>query len=324
MTPREIIAEAWTITMREKALRRWGFASSLLETLFTAKLVIYQAWFLVSYLKGKPIGFFDDFLWLQQNVSMGWFLTIMVSFLLLLSIEWVFPKMALGAIIGLTAKSYKKEKVKGGLILALYNFFPLFAIHEFFVLASIGMVITISSVILRYIEGNMKFFMIGFILLFWLLSVILRFLSSFAEPAIVIKRVGIFEAMGQSFKLIISYLGHVMFLWLLLFVISIRVAFNAAIVLLIPLIAVGVGFVLALFLSHTVAYSIAVGLGIVLILVASYFFTYLHVFKEAVWTITYCELKKFKDLAIIDEDEEEEKEEEKTAPSPAPAKGAVA
>ena len=300
MTPREIIAEAWAITTREKLLRRWGFLSSLLEILFAAKLAIYQTWFLISFLQGDPIGFFDDVLWLQEHVSAGWFLTIIISFLFLLLIEWFLPKMAQGAIIGLSAKSYQKEEMKGGLILALYNFFPLFALHEFFVLANIAMIITICSIILRYVSGSMKFFMIGFILLFWLLSVILRFLSSFAEPAVVIKRVGIFEAMGQSFKLIISFLGHVMFLWLLLFVISIRIAFNAALVLIIPCIAVGVGFLLALFLSPAVAYSIAVAVGIILILVASYFFTYLHVFKEAVWTITYIELKKHKDLLVIE------------------------
>jgi hypothetical protein len=300
MTPREIIAEAWAITMREKPLRRWGFFSSFFETLFTAKLVIYQTWFLISYVQGNPVGFFDDFLWLSRNVSAGAFITIVLVFLVLLAIEWIFPKLAEGAVIGLAAKSYKKEEVKGGLVLALYNFFPLFALHEFFVLASLSMVITICSLILRYIDGDVKFFMIGVVLFFWVFSCIFKFLTSFAQPAVVVKKMSIFEAIGYSFKTIMSYPEHVMFLWLLLFVISIRVAFNAVLVLLIPGIALGIGLLLSTFLSMGVTVTIALVIGLVLLIVASYFFAYLHVFKETVWTLTYFELKKYKDLLVIE------------------------
>ncbi len=300
MTPREIIAEAWAITMREKSLRQWGFVSSFLETLFATKLLLYQAWFFVSYLQGNPIGFFDDVIWLSHNVSTGWLISIISVFLALLAVEWIFPNFARGAIIGLTAKAHNKEDVRGGLVLGIYNFFPMLGIHELFVLAGVANAITIISLFLRYIDGDVKFFMIGIVIFFWVLSSILKFLASFAEPAVVVKRVSIFSGLGTSFKLIISYTSHVMFLWLLLFVISIRIAFNAILVLLIPIIAVGIGFLFATFLSFQLAVILGVSVGIILILIASYFFAYLHVFKEAVWTITYCELKKQKDLLVIE------------------------
>lgn len=300
MTPREIIAEAWAITMREKSLRRWGFLSSFLETLFATKLLLYQSWFLVSYLQGRPIGFFDDVIWLSRHVSTGLLISIISTFLVLLAIEWIFPNLARGAIIGLTAKAHRKEEMKGGLVLAIYNFFPMLGIHELFVLASLANIITISSLLLRYIDGDVKFFMIGVFVFFWVLSCILKFLASFAEPAVVVKRVSVFAGLGTSFKLILSYTSHVMFLWLLLFVISIRIAFNAILVLLIPALALGLGLLLANILSFQAALLIAIGIGVVLILIASYFFAYLHVFKEAVWTITYFELKKFKDPVVIE------------------------
>lgn len=301
MTPREIIAEAWAITKREKQLRRWGLASSFLETLFATKLFLYQAWFFFSYMQGKPIGFFDDVLWLKDHVSATALLTIISIFLILLAIEWIFPNFARGAIIGLAAKAHCKEPVKGGLVLAVYNFFPMLGLHELFVLASAANTITIISLLLRYIAGDVKYAMIGFVLLFWILSCILKFMASFAEPAVVVKRVSIFHGLGSSFKLIISYLGHVMFLWLLLLVISIRVAINALLVLLIPAIAIGIGLLLIHVLSPLSTILIATGIGISLIFIASYFFAYLHVFKEAVWTITYFELKKKKDLIVIEE-----------------------
>ncbi|MFA6038749.1 MAG: hypothetical protein WCV62_04220 [Candidatus Peribacteraceae bacterium] len=301
MTPREIIAEAWAITKREKPLRRWGIASSFLETLFATKLLIYQAWFFVSYMQGRPIGFFDDVLWLQARVPTAALVAIVTVFLVLLAIEWIFPNLARGAIIGLTAKSHRKEEVKGGLVLAIYNFFPMLGLHELFVLASLANTVTIISLILRYIAGDFKYAMIGFVVLFWIISNILKFMASFAEPAVVVKRVSIFAGLGSSFKLILSYLNHVMFLWLLLLVITIRVAFNALLVLLIPTIAVGIGLLLANVLSPLYTLLIAIGIGVLLLFIASYFFAYLHVFKEAVWTVTYFELKKHKDLLVIEE-----------------------
>lgn len=300
MTPREIIAEAWAITLRVKPMRRWGYFSSFLETLFTLKLIGYQAYFgYAHFVAGEKVGFFDDFIWLYGKVP-GWaFYTIVIVFCVLLVIEWFVPHLAKGAIIGLSAKAHMKQKTNGGLVLALYNFFPIFAIHEFLILGGWAMVITICSVILRYIPGEVKWLMVGLVVLFWVLSNILKFFFSFAEPIIVVEKAGIFASMGQSFKLIVSYLGQVMFLLLLLLVISLRIFLNALIVLVVPGLIFGAALLLGTFLSPAVTWIIASTLGMALVLIASYFFGYLHVFQEAVWTITYLELRKHKDLDVI-------------------------
>ncbi len=300
MTPREIIAEAWAITLRYKKIRRWGFVSSFFETLLNVKLIGYQLYFLHAYMTGRTVGFFDDALWLYDNVPFWLFFSIIATFLTLLAIEWIMPNLAMGAVIGLTAKAHKHEEVKGGLVLALYNFFSIFAIHEFLVLSSWSVAVTLSSLVLRYVDAEIKWIMVGVIVLFWLFSMVLKFFFSFAQPAVVIQRSNIFHAMGQSFKLIISYLGQVMFLLLLLFVISIRVMINALIVFIIPLIVIGLGVFLTIFLSLTASIIIASLVGFALIVVASYFFAYLHVFREAVWTITYIQLKQHKDLDVIE------------------------
>ncbi len=303
MTPREIIAEAWAITVREKSLRRWGFAESFCETFLDTKLLAYQVYFIYAYFAEKRVGFFDDFEWLYNHVPFGLFLSILIGFGLLLAVEWIFPHIAAGAIIGLAAKSHRQEPVKGGLILALYNFLPIFGAHEFFVLASWSTTITLVSIALRYIDGNVKFFMVAVVIAFWLLSSVLKFMASFTEQGIVIKQWNIFQSMGHSFKLLISHLGHIVFLMLLLFIISIRVFINAIVILLIPGIVFGTGFVLVHVLSPLVSYVIAGLLGIILIGVVSYFFGYLHVFRRTVWTLAFLELTRQKDLTVIDVEE---------------------
>ena len=301
MTPREIIAEAWAITTREVSVRRWAFTSSFFETLLNLKLLIYQIYFAYKYFGEKgDAGFFDIELYLYHSIPFWAFLIIIISFIALVVVELFMPHLCLGAIIGLAAKSHRKEEVKGGLVLAIYNFFPIFAIHEFLVLSGVSTVVTATSLILRYIDPKLSFPSIWMLVTIFTVSNLLKFFFSFAEEGVVIRKLGIFTAIGRSFKLIVSHLSHIMFLVLLLLVISLRIVINTLMVLLIPAIVIGIGFLLAFFLSTAVSYTIAGFIGLILIFIASYFFAYLHAFKQTVWTLTYLELSAQKDLDVIE------------------------
>lgn len=300
MTPREIIAEAWAITTKEIAVRRWAFTSSFFETLLDVKLLVYQIYFAYEYFYGSgQAGFFDIEILIYHSMPFGAFLAIITAFILLIIVELFLPHLCTGAIIGLAAKSYRKEEVKGGLVLGLYNFFAVFGIHEFLVLAGISTVITLSSLILRYVSSPLSYWSIVVLLIIFVLSNLLRFFFSFANQAAILQKVSIFEAMGKSFKLIVSHLSHVMFLMLLLIVITVRIILNTAMLVLIPGIVVGIGYALTFIISPVISYTIAGVVGVGLVIAASYFFAYLHAFKHTVWTITYLELIKQKDLDVI-------------------------
>ena len=134
---------------------------------------------------------------------------------------------------------------------------------------------------------------------------IFRFFLIFGEEAIVIRKKGIGHALKNSLKLVISYLGHVVFLLILGFVISLRIFLNVIMIFLIPGVVIGIGFVLALFLGPLLAYGIGALLGLVILGFASYLFAYIEVFRQNIWTITYLELSSLKDLDIIEEEEKE-------------------
>ncbi len=306
MTPREIIAKAWAMTKKEKQLRRWGFSSALLETLLNVKLLIYQSWFFYLYvIKGHTISFFamEELFLEYMPAAAAWSLIIFIFALVV--IELIFPHFAKGAIIGLAAKSHKKQEVKGGLILALYNCVPIFIVHELFVLSGIFIVIILLFLMIRYGPGgDFLLLPLGLLGFLWLFSIVLKFFSAFAEEAIVIHKLGPFAAIGKSMKLIISHLGHIVFLIILLFVISLRIIINIVMILLIPGIVLGVGLLLTKILSPAISYSVGSFVGFVLVVVGSYFFAYVTVFKQTVWTITYLELSQLKDLDVIHEEDE--------------------
>lgn len=300
MTPRDIIAAAWAITTREPSLRRWAFTSSILETLLKIKLVGYQLYFAYEYfVAGGEAGFFDVEIKLWHSVPHVVFFIIIIIFILMVITEFFFPHLCMGALIGLSAKSYRHEEVKGGLVLGLYNFFPIFAIHEFLTLGSLSTIITVCSLILRYVDGPLSTLSITMVLILFLVSLTLKFFFSFAEEAVVLQKMGIFEAIGRSFKLIVSHLSHIFFLLLLLFVISLRIVVNAVAVVLIPAIILGLGLLLTTILPTVISYTIAGIVGLALIIAASYLFAYIQAFKVTVWTITYLELIKQKDLDVI-------------------------
>lgn len=300
MTPREIIAASWAITTREPSLRRWAFTASLLETLLSLKLIGYQLYVAYEYfIGGGEAGFFDVEVWLYNLLPLWLFLPLIITLGLMVVVEFFFPHLCLGAMIGLAAKSYRREEVKGGLVLGLYNFFPIFALHEFLTLSSIWTFLSVTSLILRHLEGPMQKLAIGMVIFLFCFSLVLKFFFSFAEEAVVTQKMGVFAAIGRSFKLIVSHLSHIVFLLLLLFVISLRILINAIMVILIPGAIVGLGLILTSILPETISYSIAALVGLGLVVGASYMFAYIHAFKTTVWTLTYLELIKHKDLDKI-------------------------
>lgn len=303
MTPREIIAEAWAITTRERKLRIWGYTGSLFETVWMLQFILSQAYFLyVYFVMGQSVGWLSILDFVRTHTLPWVVIALTVFYCLMYALQALIPTIVSGAVIGLAAKSHLKQDVQGGLVLGLYNFFPLLEIRGLFILAHVGMAITLWSTILRYTGDSygMKAGLTALVIAFWLLSALFRFFAAFAEEGIVISKLGVFASIGASFKLIISHLGKVVFLVILLLVISIRVFLNAIIVLLIPAVAIGLAVLLAMFLPQFISYVIALCVSLVLILILSYFLGYLHVFQQTVWTLMYLELRKQKDFDVID------------------------
>ena len=65
----------------------------------------------------------------------------------------------------------------------------------------------------------------------------------------------------------------------------------------------GIGLLLTKIFSPVLSYSIGSIIGLILVVAGSYFFAYVTVFRQTVWTITYLELSQLKDLDVIHEEE---------------------
>ncbi len=229
-------------------------------------------------------------------------------------ILWVLvPRLATGAIIGLAAKIHCGDEPKGGLVLAIFNCLPLLELAAAFALIDGKTVFSLWSLLVRYMGATDVIFGTSIVLmLIWTTSFIFQFLFMFAEEAIVIRKMGVFRSIGHSFKLVISYLGRIVLIGILLLVIILRIILNAIVIFVIPATVLGLGFLLARFLPEFVSFSISGVLGMAIAVLASYFLGYVTVFKNTVWTITYLELSKERELDVIAPEEPKEKEAEQT------------
>ena len=315
MTPRELIAEAWHITTEHKRkLLPWGAADAFVLLFAAMGFMSYQVYVLSAFFRtGSSPSAREVFTELSNLLGND---QLLIGTLIVLTaiygIFWlVVPRFATGALIGLAAKIHCGDKPKGSLALAVFNFMPLLELSAALALIDGKMLFSFWSILVRYMGADDIIITTSAVLvLIWCVSFIFHFLFMFAEEAIVIRKMGMFRSIGHSFKLVISYLSKVVLIGILLLVIILRIIVNAIVIFLIPSIVMGLGLLLARFMPHFVSFGISGCIGLIAMAFASYFLGYVTVFKHTVWTITYIELSKLKELDIIEAPEDVKKEEE--------------
>jgi|GEM_PF-410929 hypothetical protein len=318
MTPREIIAKSWLITTKHKnKLLFWGALDAFILMISAMIFVMYQTYVLGSFFRNGEIASWKTVVGiistpLQGNTAVTILLIVLLVIYLIL---WaVIPRFATAALIGLSAKIHCGDEPKGGIVLAFFNFFALLELAAALGLIGAKTLFSLWSLAVRYMsagDGSGIFTLSAILIIFWCVSFIFHFLFTFAEEAIVIRKFGVFKALGQSFKLVLSYLTKVILIAVLLLIIILRIVVNAIIIFLIPSLVMGLGFLFMKFMPEIISFGISGGIGLLIVVVASYFLGYVTVFKHTVWTITYLELSKEKELDVIDTEETKEAEDTK-------------
>ena len=306
MTPRDIIARAWTMTLEEKVLWPWGIVTAFAETLQSVQFISLQSWYFYTLIVDKRrVDFVAVWNTITDTLPMWFIVFIAITWGLTWSITKLIPTFSKGAIIGLAAKIHNEQDHRGGLVMALYNFVKIAEFHGMFMLANTSLVLWCSSLAIRWLDdGGSTAVTLIVLWTLWFFSSFLYLISSFAEEGVVIKKHGVFKAVSESMKLFVSHVGHIVFVMILLLVISIRIFVSAVAFVLLPIIVIGIALGLMTFLSKVVSALIAGVIGIALLAVVSYFFSYLVLFQQTVWTLTYMELSKLKDVDVIDESAE--------------------
>ena len=291
-TSREIVAEAWQLTLAHRnTLFVYGFVPALFSILITGVYIYYQveAFRHSALVSAEAENLLLDMgrLLLQFATQSPAVLALSALVVVIILVGWLFaPMLARGAIAHLIAQAWRGERLGGGMRAALDRFFTLFEVSlakgalapltflsEFFFIA-------------RNIPGTLRI-LAPFLAFLLVVGMVGLFFTSFTTQAIMLQRRPFATAISESFRTVAEHFWQTIRLLILFLLVELRVIVNVLIVLLLPVALVALTGVFAGMFAEGIGIAISVLCFAVLLVLAAYLTGFLFVFSEAMWTVAF-------------------------------------
>ncbi len=289
-----ILTPALELIKSDSRIKRFYFFPGLLSVIFFSVLLTYQVIYTYSVLLGKKeavfeviLNFFHSQYITQALIASGIFL---ICYIILVPIfEW--------ALIRYIDKAQNEDASRSdSLWHGIMRFAPLFEFNNIFNMFKFMSIVNGYLFALRFLWLEyISFLSITFTIAF-LFSIVLNILISYARYEIVLENKWVFEAIGVSSQIALLNIKTTLRLYVLMFIMNIKVVVNFVIFLIFPIIsAFIVGFVSSqTFLAIT--FLVLWGIFIFLLIILWYLAWVLEVFTTAIWYNAYIEWKeKLKD-----------------------------
>ncbi len=282
----KIIKQAWYLIKDDINIKKLYFLPGLLSIIFLTILLVYQSiytYVVIFHQKQKALEIILNFFHSQYalTIIIAFFIFLLIYFLITPIFEWACIKY-------IFYKSEKKDiSIWEALSLWIYKFSPLFKywnlFSEFkFLSVFNGYLFTIRFFDWKYIKQITYAFLI-----LWLISIILNIFIIYSKYIIVIENKKVFESVSKSFKLAIITFYTTLKLYLLMFILNIRVIINFLVFLLFPITIISLIWIITskIFLSITI---IILSIIFIIFVLFLWFLTWtLEVFKNAIWFFAY-------------------------------------
>jgi hypothetical protein len=191
--------------------------------------------------------------------------------------------------------------MRQGVQFGFKNFFAVLEFNGLLSAVSITALIGYGTIILRTLGPEFLKIASVFLIVIGIISIVADFLFTYAKYYIVIDDLGVFAALGKSTKLVINNFESVALIFLMLFLIGLRIIVNIVLILIIPgLIVLIAGFFASIALNIT-GYVISAVIGLIGIYLSGYLGGVVSVFAHAVWTLTFLKLTSEDNLSARDQ-----------------------
>jgi hypothetical protein len=305
MDYKQIIAESWTYTQKNKQLILWfGFLPAILSTSVGVGYIAYQIFaFKTSWMfdnaEHSSLTQVVTLIWDFIQAHMSWTVPLVVLAVIFFICYMLFPTIAMASAIQMIARNRNGQKagVGTGLRHGIMSFLPLFEYHLLIKTFSFFSILIEMSFVIRNLGPAIFKFLLPAFIIFIFISLLLTLLFTYSDFYIVIDDKKVFESMKESGKLVITHWQSTFLITILMVIIGIRIIIQAFIVLAIPGIIILVsGYIASVALPVTgVIVGLAIG-GIGLI-IASYLNGIVDIFSYTVWTFTFLALSSEKQLS---------------------------
>lgn len=297
---KSLIAQAWAFTQHNKRLIVWyGWPTTFISITVGVFYIFYQFMsFRSSHLflnedKAFVVQLITGIIqFLKDHPSL---LTVSIIIGILFALcYFIIPTFFEAGIIQFIARSHngQKPRLSDGIGYGFKSFLPLLEYHALMKAFSIVTVITEGAFVLRNFEvDTFKLLMIPMVIIA-IMGIIMSLLFTFTNFFIVIDEEEVFKSISKSSSLVLTHWQHTILITILMTIIGVRIFINILIALTIPIIMVLTAGLVATFGIPQVGIFVGIILGLIALIAAAYFGAIIHIFANAVWTITFLELTK--------------------------------
>jgi hypothetical protein len=298
----EIIKDSWHLTVENPRIKWLVLIPSFFAVLIFTIEVAWQAYLYAD--KYDLMGFTatEGYAMLLQFITENslWGISIVVILLLVLFM-FVVPLWVQGTLILCVRHKLLSPEVpfmlRTKMLKGIEYFFPFFKFEAATSIFSLLSIIFFALAIHRYFESLFHFAW-PIILVYALIAMVVNLFLSFAPFYIVTENLGTGAAIKKSAKLVFTHLGETFTITMLMFLVNLRLLFNALVILGVPLAVVAA---FTIFNSST-ATILSVLVIIVAVAIAAYLAALMVVFMTTVWCTAF-EVLKVEHEKIIAVDE---------------------
>lgn len=281
-----IILPAWNIIKDNTSLKKYYLFPGLMSILFLTFLLVYQSIYTYVEIYWKKeealvliLNFFhNDYIF---EIIIWAVLFLLIYFITLPIFEWW--------LIHYIDYKNKKEDItwSEAFWMWMYKFFPIFEYNNLFSEFKFMSILNAFLFCIRFIWID-YIQILSYIFIFVLfLSWIINILFSYTKYIIILENKKVFPALWKSAKIAILNIRNTSKLYLLMFILNIRVILNFLIFLIFPVIIS----IIVLYISSQIFLIITLTITTLIFIIAIYILWYLtavlDIFKTAIWYYAY-------------------------------------
>lgn len=286
---RNVLNPTLKLIKEDIKVKRFYFFPGLLSVIFISVLLVYQVVYTYSVLLGKSDMTMEFILSIFHSSYITelliWAGIFVICYILLVPVfEWWLIRYIDKSMTGTASRS---DSIGHGIM----RFAPLFEfnnIFNMFKLMSIlnGFLFALRFLGIDYISILAIIFIVAFIF-----SVAINILTAYARYEIVLENKWVFEAIGVSSQLALLNIKTTLKLYVLMFIMNLKVIINFAVFLIFPLLGAFIIWFLSSKIFIAITFIILWTMFIFLILLLWYIASVLEVFTTSIWYNAYREWK---------------------------------
>jgi hypothetical protein len=291
-----IIVPSLELIKNDGKVKRLYFLPGTLSLIFLSILLTYQSIYTYIVILWKQEAAFEIILnFLHSQYLTSVIISAVVFIIFYLAIVPIFDG---GLIRYIDQKiSGKPTGVSDSIGFWVFRFYPMFEYNNIFSMFKLVSLVNALLFSIRFLWIEYLSYMITAFFIAFVFSIVINTLIAYTRYEIVLENKTVFQAIGTSAKISLLSLKTTIKLYLMMFVVNIRVVFNFLLFLVFPLVCIWVVGIATSSVFQIIAIIILGLIFLLLVISIAYMTTVLEVFTTAIWYFAYKEWKQKLDAA---------------------------